>query len=103
MILLLVFLCVYFFVVNQIKSFGSGGWLINPASQSPGRHSGALEAETFVVTAVDIFNQFVHIGRVAFAGHFQRFLEGLAARQQTAEPQECPTSQTGRGKREKWE
>lgn len=66
--------------------------------RSPGRHSGALKAEALIVASVDVFNQFVHIGRVAFAGHFQRFLECLAARQQAAKPQECATSQTGRRK-----
>lgn len=71
---------------------------VTDARHSPGRHGAALQAEALVVSPVDVSHQLVHVGGVALAGHFQRLLERLAARQQTAQTQECPASETERGR-----
>lgn len=39
-------------------------------SRSPRRDGRALQAKALVVSPVDVFHQFVHVCRVALAGHF---------------------------------
>lgn len=61
---------------------------------SPGCHSRTLQAKALVISSINIFHQFVHVGGVALAGHFQCLLKRFTARQQTAEAQKCATSET---------
>lgn len=70
-------------------------------SHSPGCDSGALQAKALIVSSVDVLHQLVHVGGVTLAGHFQSFLERLAARQQAAKAQERATSQTDKRRRGK--
>lgn len=63
-------------------------------THTPRCHSSPLEAEPLIISSVNVLHQFVHIVAVSFARHLQRFFKRLAARQQTAQTQERPTSQT---------
>lgn len=65
-------------------------------THTPGRHRRPLQAEALVVSSVNVFDQLVHVCGVALAGHLQRLLERLAARQQAAEAQEGPAAQAAR-------